>query len=99
LLVVAAADLLSRLYLMEMLESRSVSVFKKRRNSGLGCVPEDVIETTRYEIEVTPDPIRLTKSVATPANATAGGTGRCENGTTGFLRDVQSPCSGGQAVA
>ena len=84
---------------MEILESRSVSVFKKRRNSGLGCVPEDVIETSGYDFEGNPDPISMTKSVALPANATAGGAGQCENGTTGFLRDVQSPCSGGQAVA
>ena len=84
---------------MEMLKSRSVSVFKKRRNSGLRFLPEDVMQTSGYDFEVNPDPIRVTKSVATPANATAGGTGRSENGTTGFLRDVQSPCSGGQAVA
>jgi hypothetical protein len=69
---------------MEILESRSVSVFKKRRNSGLGCVPEDVMQKSGYDIEGNPDPIRATKSAATPANATAGGTDRSENGTTGF---------------
>ena len=84
---------------MEMLKSRSVSVFKKRRNNGLGCVPEDVIQTSGYEIKGNPDPIRVTKSAATSANATAGDTNRSENGTTGFLRDVQPPCSGGRAAA
>jgi len=69
---------------MEMLKSRSVSVFKKRRNSGLRYVPEDILRTSRYVIEGNPDPIRVTKSAATQANATAGGTGRSENGTTGF---------------
>ena len=57
------------------------------------------MQTSGYDFEVNPDPIRVTKSVAFPANATAGGTGRSENGTTGFLREVQSSCSGGQAVA
>ena len=69
---------------MEILKSRSVSVFKKRRNSGLRFLPEDVMQTSGYDFEGNPDPIRVTQSAVMSANATAGGTGRFENGTTGF---------------